>query len=82
VPDGEGSNLIEAAVILGPDIAIEIGELLDYLAGRLPSYAVPAKVIVMADFPRTSTGKINRRELQAQAAVRSGSGHSIWGAIY
>jgi amino acid adenylation domain-containing protein len=67
VPDGEGSNLIEAAVIARPETPLETSELLDHVAGRLPPYAVPAKINIVTDFPRTSTGKINRRELQSQA---------------
>jgi amino acid adenylation domain-containing protein len=67
IPDGEGSNLIEAAVILRSEIALETSALLDHVAGRLPPYAVPAKINIVADFPRTSTGKINRRKLQSQS---------------
>jgi acyl-coenzyme A synthetase/AMP-(fatty) acid ligase len=39
--------------------------LVEHISGRLPSYAVPTKITIMDKFPRTSTGKINRRELQA-----------------
>jgi amino acid adenylation domain-containing protein len=63
VPDGQGSNLIEAAVIRAQRELSE-AQILEHLNGLLPSYAVPLKVHLMADFPRTSTGKINRRELQ------------------
>ncbi len=69
IPDGEGSNLIEAAVIPKQNVNLTSAELETHLAKRLPSYAIPAKIIITADFPRTSTGKINRRELQAQAAA-------------
>jgi acyl-CoA synthetase (AMP-forming)/AMP-acid ligase II len=48
---------------------IETAEIADQLAGMLPSYAVPAKVVIRDDFPRTSTGKIDRRKLQSQALV-------------
>ncbi len=67
VPDNQGSNLIEAAVILKPASTINDHDLIAHLAGRLPPYAVPAKISITSDFPRTSTGKINRRELQARA---------------
>jgi acyl-coenzyme A synthetase/AMP-(fatty) acid ligase len=46
-----------------------VGALLLHVGARLPSYAVPAKITVLAQFPRTSTGKINRRALQAATAV-------------
>jgi acyl-CoA synthetase (AMP-forming)/AMP-acid ligase II len=39
-----------------------------HVAGRLPGYAVPAVVQVLAAFPRTSTGKIDRRQLVGQGS--------------
>ena len=71
VPDQQGSNLIEAAVILKEHPGIVTGDLIEHLSGRLPSYALPAKINIADDFPRTSTGKINRRELQA-IAIQAG----------
>jgi len=65
VPDGEGSNLIEAAVVAKDSNSIDMTELRDHLGSKLPPYAVPVNIKLMAKFPRTSTGKINRRELQA-----------------
>lgn len=67
VPDGAGSNLIEAAVIPKAGAEVSAAQLVEHLAQRLPPYAIPAKLNLTADFPRTSTGKIDRRELQAQA---------------
>lgn len=67
VPEVEGSHLIAAAVILKENAALSPEDISAYLAGRLPAYAVPSQIMIAADFPRTSTGKINRRELQAQA---------------
>jgi amino acid adenylation domain-containing protein len=64
VPDGQGSNLIEAAVILRQGSSATEGELLDHIGKKLPTYAVPVCINFVMDFPRTSTGKINRRELQ------------------
>lgn len=69
VPDGEGSNLIEAAVTARPGAALDVGSLLTHAAERLPPYAVPAKLTILEQFPRTSTGKINRRALQAATTV-------------
>ena len=68
VPDVEGSNLIEAAVILKENVPVSEEEIFAHLSNRLPAYAIPHRIVIAADFPRTSTGKINRRELQALAA--------------
>jgi amino acid adenylation domain-containing protein len=70
VPDGEGSNLIEASVIPKQDASLNDSDLVQHLTGRLPIYARPARIDILPDFPRTSTGKINRRELQEQATIR------------
>lgn len=67
VPDGDGSNLIEAAVISKIEKSLTESELMEHLTERLPSYAKPARVDIVVNFPRTSTGKIDRRELQALA---------------
>jgi amino acid adenylation domain-containing protein len=72
VPDGQGSNLIEASVIL-KDRALSVDDIVAHVARRLPPYAVPARIDLLDDFPRTSTGKINRRELQSRAAERQSS---------
>lgn len=69
VPDGQGSNLIEAAVVPRQEVQLTAALLLDRLAERLPAYALPAKIAIVTEFPRTSTGKIDRRALQAQLAT-------------
>jgi amino acid adenylation domain-containing protein len=71
IPDNQGSSLIEASVILKQGIDTTQSELLDHLSRRLPPYAIPVRIDILNVFPRTSTGKINRRELQSQAVERS-----------
>ncbi len=70
VPDGQGSNLIEATIIARQGQSINESELVEHISRRLPPYAIPVRILLAPDFPRTSTGKINRRELQAQALAR------------
>lgn len=67
VPDGEGSNLIEAAVTAQPEAHLVMDDLVRHISSKLPPYAVPTRITIMEKFPRTSTGKINRRELQSMA---------------
>jgi acyl-coenzyme A synthetase/AMP-(fatty) acid ligase len=67
VPDHDGSNLIEAAVILKENAEIVKDDIFDLAKSRLPNYAVPNQIHIMDDFPRTSTGKINRRALLSMA---------------
>lgn len=70
VPDGQGSNLIAASVIPALGVELTESELVEHLGKRLPPYAIPVEIELAGDFPRTSTGKINRRELQAAATQR------------
>jgi acyl-CoA synthetase (AMP-forming)/AMP-acid ligase II len=62
IPDSEGSNLIEAAVIPRENVSLNETELINHLSGRLPSYAVPVKITIMTDFPRTSTGSTGKQQ--------------------
>ncbi len=81
VPDGEGSQRVEAAVILvdtpagsGEPSAVSDGAATDLrrFAGRsLPRYAVPENVRLVSSVPRTSTGKADRVTLLREALERS-----------
>jgi acyl-coenzyme A synthetase/AMP-(fatty) acid ligase len=64
IPDGEGSNLIEAAVIPKVEMDLSTDVLFFELGKKLPPYAIPSAIHIRSDFPRTSTGKIDRRSLQ------------------
>jgi amino acid adenylation domain-containing protein len=68
VPDGNGSHLIEAAVTVKTGFTLTADIVLSHAGGKLPPYAVPVRLRVMDAFPRTSTGKIDRRALEAGAA--------------
>lgn len=65
VPDGQGSVLIEAAVTPKDGESVAADTVIAHAAGRLPGYAVPVVVQVLAAFPRTSSGKIDRLSLVA-----------------
>jgi acyl-CoA synthetase (AMP-forming)/AMP-acid ligase II len=67
LPDGEGSHTIEAAVILRAGAQASQADLKAHLAGQLPWYALPARILVASEFPRTTSGKIDRRALQEKA---------------
>ena len=70
VTDGEGSNRIEAAVILKREAVSTAADVECHVRARLPWYAVPGKIAIVDAFPRTSTGKIDRSTLQQQAAAK------------
>lgn len=64
VTDGEGSNLIKAAIIPKLENNLTEDVLFSELRRILPPYAIPVEIEIRSEFPRTSTGKIDRRALQ------------------
>lgn len=64
VPHIEGSQEVRAAVTFKPGYSVTEQTLMADLKTRLPWYAVPSGIAVREQFPRTSTGKISRRELR------------------
>jgi amino acid adenylation domain-containing protein len=70
--DGDAAA-IEAAVVATPGSSVKTESLIKHLARLLPSYAVPARVTTAEAFPRTSTGKLDRRSLEP-GPIAAGSG--------
>ncbi|HEV2733632.1 MAG TPA: amino acid adenylation domain-containing protein, partial [Longimicrobiaceae bacterium] len=72
-PDGEARLL--AYAVAREDIGRPSRqELRDWLRGRLPEHMVPAAVVVLDEFPRTPTGKTDRRALPEP----DGDGGEAW----
>lgn len=64
-PDGIRSIL--ASVTLNKHLPDAADALRKHLAQRLPAYAMPESVQVLTQFPRTGSGKIDRKRLGEQA---------------
>ncbi|MGN9910034.1 amino acid adenylation domain-containing protein [Phytohabitans sp. LJ34] len=67
LPHPEHGNLLYAFAVSDGATG---DELRQWCLGELPAYMAPAQVSVADDFPRTSTGKIARRELAGQLTGR------------
>lgn len=67
VPGEDGSRHLEAVVVLKNGSSVQSTELVRHAMAHLPSYAVPEKLRFSKSLPRTSTGKIDRIQLQALA---------------
>lgn len=59
--DGDDGGRLVAYV--RADRTLQASELTEYLAGHLPSYMLPASYMQLAELPRTSNGKLDRRAL-------------------
>ena len=74
VPDGDGSLHIEATVTARAGCEVTAELLRAHVATSLPRYAIPLRFEIIDAMPRTSTGKIDRRELARRAAERVTAG--------
>ncbi|BBA96451.1 putative acyl-CoA synthetase [Actinacidiphila reveromycinica] len=67
VPDAYRGESVKAYVSLQPGAAVEPEELVAYCRERLAAFKYPRQVEVRVELPKTTTGKILRRELRAAA---------------
>lgn len=62
-PDEVKGEIAKAYIVLRPNAKAETKEITDFCREHLAAYKVPRAVQFVADLPKTSTGKIMRREL-------------------
>ncbi len=62
VPDEYRGETVKAFVVLNAEA--EPDELIEFARGRLAAYKRPRQVEIVAELPKTATGKILRRELK------------------
>jgi len=64
VPDDRLGELARAYVVLRPGAAATETELIEHCRPHLAAYKLPRSVQFVPDLPKTSTGKVMRRELK------------------
>ncbi|HKE14189.1 MAG TPA: AMP-binding protein [Kofleriaceae bacterium] len=74
VPDEALGQRVVAAVIARAGAAPASDELHAFARARLPGYKAPREVILVADFPRTPLGKVQKSELLRSLAGRLATG--------
>ena len=62
----EATSLIHASVTLSETGSADPVTLRSFLGDSLPAYAVPISLTIREDFPRTTSGKIDRIKLAAE----------------
>jgi benzoate-CoA ligase family protein len=80
-PDREGLEKPVAYVILEAGQAATEDELIEFCRQALPSFKRPRKVVFVAGYPTTATGKIRRVELRKMAATVLVSGGLVSGGL-
>ena len=67
VPDDYRGETVWAYVSLQPGAGVQDGELVAFCRERLAAYKYPRVVHVVDELPKTTSGKIMRRELRDRA---------------
>jgi acyl-CoA synthetase (AMP-forming)/AMP-acid ligase II len=64
VPDKKWGETVKAFVVLSRGFDVGEDELIDFCRSNLASYKKPTSIDFLPDLPKTSSGKINKRELR------------------
>jgi fatty-acyl-CoA synthase len=72
LPDARLSEVGVAFVRAEPGQALTEDDVLAHCRGRIASFKIPRRVIFVDDFPMTSSGKIQKVKLRAEAARLAG----------
>ena len=73
IPDEEWGEAVGVAVVPRAGRSLSVEDVLRFCSERLPGYKRPERVLILETLPRTSTGKLLRRDLVPMFA-RSGEG--------
>ncbi|MER2138457.1 MAG: p-hydroxycinnamoyl-CoA synthetase, partial [Arthrobacter sp.] len=68
VGDEKWGEVPKALITLREGYRLEPAEVAAHLDGRLARYKIPKTVEIVADFPRTASGKIRKADLKRQYA--------------
>ena len=64
---------IEAAITLVDSLTYSENDLFASLRQQLPAYAVPQRIHIVNNFPRTGTGKIDRKAIEQHVMLQTSS---------
>ena len=77
VPHATLGEDIAAAVVLRPEADATPKDIRQFVAGRLADFKVPRQVLIVAQLPKGSTGKVQRIGLAEKLALAGGSAASL-----
>jgi len=66
LPDPEWGERVAAFIVPKPGFSLAPDELKAFLKSRLSAFKIPKEFIQVADFPKSPTGKILKRELRKE----------------
>jgi len=62
---------LSAALLISEDSDFEISEIKAYCKEHLPIYAIPSNFLILNEFPRTASEKINRKEIEKSILIHA-----------
>ena len=68
VPDDEGQEIPKAFVVLQPGAELSGEEVMDFVAAHVAPYEKVRRVVFVESIPKSSAGKILRKDLRAAEA--------------
>ncbi|WP_433665561.1 AMP-binding enzyme [Nocardia sp. CA-128927] len=71
MPDDEFGQRLVAFVVRAPSAEPSARELQAFVKANLAGYKVPRDVVFVAELPRTTTGKLRRKQLAETAAAKT-----------
>lgn len=78
VIEGTGSSVALTAFV-SPS-SVDVAKLAQLAAAKLPSYMVPRRILIVDEWPKGTTGKIDRKSL-TQRAMESSTGNEEGGVV-
>ena len=74
VPHDYRGEVPKAFIKLGPEVALDIDELIAFLGDKLSKHELPAEMEIRDDLPKTPVGKLSKKELVAEELAKRGKG--------
>lgn len=68
LPDPDYGEMVVAAIVPRPGSAPEEAEIIAFARARIAGFKTPKRVVTVAEFPRTVSGKVAKSELRAALA--------------
>jgi len=69
IPDEKWGEVPCAVVTVRGGFTLDAGDIQAHLEGRLARYKIPKRVVIVAEMPRTASGKIRKADLRQAHAV-------------
>ena len=60
MPDDTWGEVVSAAVVLAPNVTLDLATLREWCKGRLSVYKIPQRLLIVNELPRNAMGKVTK----------------------